>query len=79
MSKLYDEVLGVIRLLKEREREKWSNIETQKINERGEQDADFYRIWYKLCWLDRLLKWVEKYEYFTNSQKRILKEYKRSI
>ena len=78
MNKLYNEVVKVKKWLKKLEREKWSNTEKKEILIRGEKNADFYRIWYKLCWLDHLLEWIEKHGYITRSQKRILEEYKRS-
>lgn len=65
--------------LRDRIRQSWSNAEREEIRERGELEADFYRIWYKLCKLDSMRRWVKNYGKLTRSYRRILKEYDKSV
>ena len=61
--------------LKARVRESWSPSEHREIQARGEMEADFYHIWFKLCKLDSMRRWVSKYRKLTRNDKRILREY----
>lgn len=70
-------IFEVKELLKQREREHWNNAEREQIEKRGETDVDFFRISFKLAVLDRMENWVYKYGKLTNSQKAILKNYRR--
>jgi hypothetical protein len=62
-------------ILKRSVRDKWTRFEAKEIEKRGETEADFYQVWYKLCKLETMRKWVSVHGYLTNSQVRILKEY----
>jgi len=75
-DKCLKEINEVETELKRRVRELWTAVERKKIKERGEEDADFYQIWYKLCKLETITSWVNNYGYLTRSQKHILKEYR---
>jgi len=61
--------------LKQNVRETWTLFERREIKKRGETEADFYQIWYKLCKIDTMKKWVNTHGYLTRSQRIILKEY----
>ena len=61
--------------LKARVRESWTPSERREVQERGEMEADFFQIWFKLCKLDSMRRWVSKYRKLTRNDKRILKEY----
>lgn len=76
-DKALAEIFEVKELLKQREREHWNNAEKEQVEKRGETDVDFYRIQFKLAVLDRMENWVFKYGKLINSQKAILKEYRR--
>jgi len=62
-------------ILKEKIRETWTQFERKEIKKRGEAEADFYQIWYQLCKLETMKKWVNVHGYLTRSQRIILKEY----
>lgn len=53
--------------LKDTERARWSPAEREKIKERGEEPADFFRIIYKLQMLDKMRKFLEKHGYLVKS------------
>ena len=53
--------------LKDIERTRWSPAEYEKIKERGEEPADFFRIIYKLQMLDKMRKFLEKHGYLVRS------------
>lgn len=78
-KKLLLEVNEIENSLKSKVRERWTKSEREEIKNRGEIEADFYQIWYEICKLESMRKWVKVHGYFTNSQKEILKEYRRRI
>ena len=53
--------------LKDGERARWTQSETEKIKDRGEGPADFFRIIYKLQMLDKMRKFLEKHGYLVRS------------
>ena len=53
--------------LKDIERVRRSPTEHEKIKERGEEPADFFRIIYKLQMLDKMRKFLEKHGYLVRS------------
>lgn len=61
--------------LKDRVREGWSPWERKEVQSRGELEADFYQIWFKLCKLESMRRWVRKYGKLTRSYKIILRGY----
>jgi len=61
--------------LKSRVRESWTPSERRAVQARGEVDADFFRIWFKLCKLESMRRWVNNYGNLTRNDRRILKEY----
>jgi len=61
-------------LLKQKAREQWSLPEKRKIKQRGEQEVDFFRIWYPLCVLERMERYWSKYRWMPPSWQRILKD-----
>jgi hypothetical protein len=65
--------------LKAKVRTAWSPSERREIELRGELEADFYQIWFKLCKLESIRRWVNNYGKLTRSQRNILKEYERSV
>ena len=63
--------------LKQRVRESWSPSEQKDIVLRGEKEADFYQIWFKICKLESMRRWVNNTGKLTRSQREILKEYEK--
>jgi len=74
-QKCLETVERVKKALKQKVRESWSPSEKKAIQERGELEADFYQVWYKLCKLETMERWIEKHGFLTGSQTRILREY----
>jgi len=65
--------------LKTKTRQSWSFLEESEIKKRGEEGADFYKIWFKLCKLERIRYLVKKMGMLTRSQRKFLKEYEKFI
>jgi len=66
-EQLRQKINTVEKRLKDGERARWSPIERKKIEERGEELADFFRIIYKLQMLDKMRKFLEKHGYLVRS------------
>jgi len=66
-EQLKQKIDSVEKKLKDIERTRWSSAESEKIKERGEELADFFRIIYKLQMLDKMRKFLERHGYLVRS------------
>lgn len=66
-EKLKNKINTVEEILKENERARWSTAETEKIKERGEELADFFRIIYKLQMIHKMRVFLNKHGYLVRS------------
>lgn len=66
-EQLKQKIDNVEKKLKDIERTRWSSAEYEKIKERGEELADFFRIIYKLQMLDKMRKFLERHGYLVRS------------
>ena len=78
-DKILQWIDSVERGLKIKTRQSWVFVERLEIQKRGEEDADFYKIWFKLCKLERIRYLVKKMGMLTRSQRKFLKEYEKFI
>ena len=74
-ERYFKTIKNVKELLKQKIRESWTTGERKEVQRRGEMEADFYQIWYRLCKLETMEKWINVHGYLTRSQINILKEY----
>ena len=66
-EQLKNKINGVEEQLKDIERSRWSSAEAEKIKERGEELADFFRIIYKLQVIHKMRGFLEKHGYLVRS------------